>query len=219
MLPRPIEFYESLFSLGARSLLQPLALARAISVALGELAEFVTHPEVMVKITLGEDDDTRDFDAVDAAGFSSALPGVIHYDVLRDSPEMTGLLNALFESRGLFRLIDGGLTDNLPTRAAWKAVHQGRISTRNAFVLGLNAFATKLQNPLWIPLERLAELTIAPQRQFAHHVRDFKQTLSPLELVPSLELIGRAIQLGRKQIEPDLPFIRRMLAPLPPLAP
>jgi hypothetical protein len=215
MLPHPVEFYERLLTLGPLTLLQPIAMARKVQEAMGVVAEFLTQPEIMRPLHLGLDEGTQEFDALDAAGFSSALPGVIHYDVLRDDPRMRGLLDSLFESRGLFRLIDGGLTNNLPAKAAWRAVHKGFIGTRNTFILGLNGFSPKLATPLWLPLERLAALTVAPNRPYAHLVKDFKRTLSPLELVPSLELVARAIELGRKQLNDEMPFICRMLTPLP----
>jgi hypothetical protein len=218
MLPHPVEFYEGLLNLSARSLLQPAAVARRVQEAMGALAELFTRPEMMVRLVLGEDEGTADFDALDAAGFSSALPGVIHYDVPLESQRMASLLDDLFESRGLSRLVDGGLTDNLPAKAAWRAVHNGRIGTRNAFVLALNGFAPKLTTPLWLPLQRLAALTVDPNRPYAHLVKDFKRTLSPLELVPSVDLVGQAMELGRRQIQDEMPFICRMLAPLPHVA-
>ncbi len=216
MLPRPVEFYEKLLAdLGTRSVFSPATVARTAQAALGSLAEFFTNPEMMVKLHLGADDQTAEFDALDAAGFSSALPGVIHYDVLRDDKRMRGLLDNMFEEKGLFRLIDGGLADNLPAKAAWRAVHKGQIGTRNAFILGMNGFAQKLTTPLWLPLQRLAEMNVAPNRPYAHLVLDFKQTLSPLELVPSVELVSRAVELGRKQVRDQVTFITRMLSPLP----
>jgi len=218
MLPHPVEFYEGLLKLSPRSLLQPAAVARRLQGAMGALAEFFTRPEIMVHLVLGEDEGTADFDALDAAGFSSALPGVIHYDIPRESERMASLLDGLFESRGLLRLVDGGLTDNLPAKAAWRAVHGGRIGTRNAFVLALNGFAPKLTTPLWLPLQRLAALTVDPNRPYAHLVKDFKRTLSPLDLVPSVDLVGQAMELGRRQIQDEMPFICRMLAPLPHVA-
>jgi len=217
MLPHPVEFYEGLLSVSARSLFEPTLVARKVQGAMGTVAEFFTRPEMMERLVLGDDEGTHDFDALDAAGFSSALPGVIHYDVPRESERMASLLDGLFESRGLLRLVDGGLTDNLPAKAAWRAVHRGRIGTRNAFVLALNGFAPKLTTPLWLPLQRLAALTVAPNRPYAHLVKDFKRTLSPLELVPSVDLVGRAMELGRRQIQDEMPFICRMLAPLPHL--
>ncbi|MBI3185750.1 MAG: patatin-like phospholipase family protein [Myxococcales bacterium] len=215
MLPHPVEFYERLLNLSPRTLLEPAAVTRRVTAAFGALAEFFTHPEMMVKLHLGADEQTREFDALDAVGFSSALPGVIHYDVLRDDARMRGLLDELFEQRSVFRLVDGGLVDNLPAKAAWRAVHKGLIGTRNAFILALNGFAQKLVTPLWLPLQRLAELNVAPNRPYAHLVKDFRRTLSPLELVPSVETLSRAVELGREQLTPDLPFLTRMLAPLP----
>jgi hypothetical protein len=130
---------------------------------------------------------------------------------------MRGLLDHLFESKGLFRLIDGGLVDNLPAKAAWRAVHKGMIGTRNALILGLNGFAPKLMTPLWLPLQRLAMMTVDPNLPYAHLIRHFKKTLSPLELVPSVEAVTRAVELGREQIIADVPLLVRMLAPLPPI--
>lgn len=217
MLPHPRDFYERVVSLSPRALLRPADTARQLQVAMGTLAEFITRPEIMVKLHLGADPDTNEFDALDAAGFSCALPGIIHYDVLRDDSRMHGLLGDLFATKKIGALIDGGLVDNLPAKAAWRAVHKGRIGTRNAFILGLNGFAQRLSTPLWLPLQRLAETSVAGNRPYAHLIIDFKKTLSPLELVPSVELTAKAIDLGRAQISRELPFLMRMLAPLPAL--
>jgi predicted acylesterase/phospholipase RssA len=217
MLPRPIEAYERLLTLSPRSFLDPFAAARSLQSAMGAIAEFFTRPEVLVKIHLGADPMTREFDALDAAGFSSAVPGIIHYDVLRDDKRMHDLLGTMFEERGILRLVDGGLVDNVPAKAAWRAVHKGFIGTRNAFILAMNGFAPKLTTPLWLPLERLAELTVTANRPYAHLFKDFKKTLSPLELVPSVEMLTRAIEMGRRQMTDELPFLSRMMAPLPPL--
>src|SRR5204862_6028676 len=135
----------------------------------------------------GADDVTSEFDAVDAVGFSSALPGVIHYDVLRDDPRMRGLLDQLVEEREVLRFVDGGLVDNLPAKAAWRAVHKGRIGTRNAFILALNGFSMKLSTPLWLMLERVAEVNVSRNRPWAHLVHDFPRTLGPLVIVPTVE--------------------------------
>ncbi|MGA9523284.1 MAG: patatin-like phospholipase family protein [Myxococcaceae bacterium] len=217
MLPHPVEFYARLLNLGPRAFFSPAATLKQIPQAMATLGEFFARPEMMVKLHLGADPQTAEFDALDAAGFSSALPGIIHYDVLRDDPRMTGLLDSLMEQRRISRLMDGGLVDNMPARAAWRAVHKGFIGTRNAFILGLNGFATRLSTPLWLPLQRLAASNVDRNRPWAHLVIDFRKTLSPLELVPSVELTAKAIELGRDQLSPDLPFLSRMLAPLPML--
>ncbi len=215
MLPHPVEFYERLLSWSPKSFLDPLGVAKKLQVAMGALAEFFIRPEIMREVNLGLDPDTAEFDAVDAAGFSSALPGVIHYDVLREDPRMRNVLDGVFESKQIFRLIDGGLVNNLPAKTAWRAVHKGAIGTRNVFVLALNGFSPKLTTPLWLPLERLAGLNVVGNRPYAHLVKDFKRTLSPLEIVPSVELVNQAMVMGRRQMEDELPFLTRMLTPLP----
>jgi predicted acylesterase/phospholipase RssA len=215
MLPHPVEFYERLLSFSPRSILDPIAMGRRIQAAVGALAEFFTRPEMMRQVDLGADSDTLEFDALDAAGFSSALPGVIHYDVLREDQRMHQLLGDLFAQREIFRFIDGGLVNNMPAKTAWRAVHKGAIGTRNAFILGLNGFAPKLSTPLWLPLQRLAAMNVMPNRPYAHLVKDFKRTLSALDVVPNVEQVTQAIDMGRRQIQDELPFLTRMMAPLP----
>lgn len=215
MLPHPVEFYARLINLSPAAFMRPTNLAKQMQVAMQSLAEFFTRPEIMVKLHLGADTETGEFDALDAAGFSCALPGIIHYDVLRDDTRMTSLIDGLFAQKKISRLVDGGLVDNVPARAAWRAVHKGHIGTRNAFILALNGFATRLSTPLWLPLQRLAATNVNGNRPYAHLFVDFKKTLSPLELVPSVELVARAIELGRAQLQPEVPFLTRMLAPLP----
>ena len=68
-----------------------------------------------------------------------------------------------------------------------------------------------------MPLQRLAAANVNGNRPYAHLMIDFKRTLSPLELVPSVELINKAIEMGRTQLGPDVGFITRMLAPIPTL--
>jgi predicted acylesterase/phospholipase RssA len=217
MLPHPVEFYGRLLSFGPRALLYPTETARQLQGAMGALAEFFTHPEIMVRLHLGVDEQTASFDALDAVGFSCALPGVIHYDVMRDDARMHGLLGDLLSTKRIARLVDGGLVDNLPAKTAWRAVHRGRIGTRNAFILAMNGFAPRLSTPLWLPLQRLAAINVEANRPYAHLVLDFKRTLSPLELLPSVELLMRAVALGRAQLSAELGFLARMMAPLPPL--
>lgn len=217
MLPHPIEFYERLLRVTPSALLDPGSVARGMQAGLSTLAEFFSRPEMLVKLHLGLDADTGEFDALDAAGFSSALPGVIHYDVLREDQRMSELLGDLFAQRGISRLVDGGLVDNVPAKAAWKAVHKGKIGTRNAFILALDGFSPRLATPLWLPLQRLAAITVRPNVPYAHLMKHFQRTLSPLELVPTVEAVAKAMELGRKQFANELPFLSRMLAPLPAL--
>ncbi len=132
-----------------------------------------------------------------------------------DDARMHDVLGGLVESRPISRFIDGGLVDNVPSKAAWRAVHKGHIQTRNAFILALNGFSPRLSTPLWLPIEHLAEMNVSRSRPYAHLTHDFRRTLGALTVVPDVEQLLEAISWGRKQLIGEVPFLTRMLAPLP----
>lgn len=216
-LPRDPSYYEHLLDLGGVEP-RPNVLSRIVSDVFQAIGELIVQRDRFARIYLGADDETREFDAIDAAGFSSALPGVIHYDVVRDDERMHAMLRALLERHDVFRLVDGGLVDNLPARAAWGAVQRGTVGTRNAFVLALEGFGPKLTQPLWFGLEQLAAQNVARNRPYIHLHKSFQRVLSPLEIVPDDAALQRAIQAGKAELHPDMPFVARMCRPFPPLA-
>jgi predicted acylesterase/phospholipase RssA len=213
-LPRDPSFYEHLLDLEGREP-RPNVLSRMFSEAFQAVGELIVQRDRLARIHLGADEETRAFDAIDAVGFSSALPGVIHYDVLRDDERMHRLLGALLERHGVVRLADGGIVDLLPARAAWGAVQDGAVGTRNAFVLALEGFGPKLSQPLWYWLEQLAAPNVARNKPFVHHLRSFQRVLSPLEVVPAEGQLQRAIQAGKTELHPDMGFVARMCRPFP----
>jgi hypothetical protein len=215
-LPRDPSYYEHLLDLHGREP-RPNVLSRVVSDVFQALGELIVQRDRFARIYLGADEETREFDAIDAVGFSSALPGVIHYDVVRDDERMHALLRTLLERHDVFRLVDGSLVDNLPARAAWGTVQRGAIGTRNAFVLALEGFGPKITQPLWFGLEQLAAQNVARNRPFVHHHCSFANVLSPVEVVPSERALQRAIQAGKAELHPDMPFIARMCRPFPPL--
>jgi len=215
-LPRDPGYYEHLLDLHGREP-RPSAFSRVATEVFQAVGELIVQRERFARVYLGADEETRDFDAIDAVGFSSALPGVIHYDVVRDDDRMHALLRSLFERHDLFRLVDGGLVDNLPAREAWAVVQRGSIGTRNAFVLALEGFGPKITQPLWFGLEQLAAQNVARSRPFVHHLRSLQRVLSPLEVVPSEEELLRAIRAGKAELHPDMAFVARMCRPFPAL--
>lgn len=166
---------------------------------------------------LGGDELTREFDVLDAIGFSSAVPGVIHYDILRDDPRMIDVCQQLISRESVVRLVDGGLADNLPAQEAWRAVQGGAIPERDPFVFALDSFAPRLttRHLLFLPLMRLAAENTRAGRQAAHLTLTFKNVLSPLSVVPTPEEFLRAIDSGRRETEPLVPLIRKMVGPIP----
>ncbi len=216
-LPRDPGYYEHLLDVPGR-LPSPSAVKRLVNEIIGAVGELLQQRERFARIYLGADEGTASFDALDAVGFSSALPGVIHYDVLRDDERMHGLLSALFRKHDLFRLVDGGLVDNLPARAAWTHAWSGALGTRNVFVLALDGFSPKLGQPLWFGLEQLAAQNVARNRPFIHHQKSFQKVLSPIEILPGPRQLRRAIQAAKAELHPDMPLVARMVRPFAPPA-
>lgn len=216
MLPRPLSYYEGL--LDPRTIaLRPWLLRTKLEGVARAIGELLARPQILDRIHVGYDDWTCDFDVLDTIGFSSSVPGAIHYDVLRERDRMHDLLGRLFAERELFRVVDGGITDNVPARAAWRYVQSGRLGGRNAFVLALDGFAPRLATPVWLPLQQIADQNVRASGRYAHLLRRFTRTLSPIELVPSVENVMRALQRGRAELAAEMPLLSRLLEPLPPL--
>lgn len=183
-----------------------------IARALNEITKQPVRP-----IYAGGDELTREFDVLDAIGFSSAVPGIIHYDILRDDPRMVELVTELLKREGVSRLVDGGLADNLPAREAWRAVQMGACGARDPFVLALDAFAPQLttRHLLFLPLMRIAAENSKGGRMAAHLTLTFRHVLSPLTVVPTTNEFLRAVENGRKETEPHVAVVRKMVGPIP----
>jgi predicted acylesterase/phospholipase RssA len=187
--------------------------ARAGSIARA-LAEITKAP--VRAIYLGGDEQTKSFDVLDAIGFSSAVPGIIHYDILRDDKRMIDVVTELLKREKVLRLVDGGLADNLPAREAWRAVQAGACGDRDPFVLALDSFAPSFgRHLLFLPLMRIAAENTRQGRALAHTTISYKNVLSPLTVVPTPSEFLRAVENGREETAPHVPFIRKMIGPIP----
>ncbi len=219
-LPRPMSYYEKLAEPLARlkNPFAPDALRGILRSLLAILSDLVRVPGILRNVVLGETDETREFDVVDAVGFSSAVPGALHYELARDAPTEVDRIESLFADLGLLRLTDGGVVDNVPARTAWRAVQRGMIGTRNAFILALDGFSPRLSTPLWLPLQRLAYENVRRSIPYAHHYVAFQKTLSPMELLPRAPNVMRIVESSKAELIDHLPFLQRMLEPLPGVA-
>jgi predicted acylesterase/phospholipase RssA len=211
-LPRDPAYYEHLLDFAGREG-RPNLLSRMATEVFGAVGELMLQRDRFARVYLGGDEETRDFDAIDAVGFSSALPGVIHYDVLREDERMRHLLDGLFARHDLFRLVDGGLVDNLPARATWAAVQRGLAGRRNAFVLGLEGFGPKLSQPLWYGIQQLAAANVAWNRPFVDLYKSFQRVLSPSDIIPDPDDLRRAVNDAKAELHPDMPFLAAMVRP------
>ena len=185
-------------------------LARAIL----NLVPFL-QPGVARRIVIGADELTREFVAVDAAGFSSAIPGILHYDVARHDDHMADLLGTLLRREGVVALVDGGLVENVPVRAAREAVLAGVIGTRNAFVLGLDCFHPSWTPRLaWLwPLTRLVQVQTDAIAHHADRMVSYDETPFPFDLLLDDEGLTRAVAAGGVSVEKQLGFVRLACAP------
>ena len=221
-LPRPLEEYERLLGVtgpdpalwGLRSLHRNV---QRLTAAISELARI---PRLAQRLVFGASEETRQVDAIDAAGFSASVPGVIHYDVLRDDPRMHDLLRGLLARHNLLRLCDGGVVDNVPVRTAWQHVQRsglGASGSRNAVIFALDGFAPRLLTPLWLPLQGVAAPAVARNRPYAHLYKSFRKTLSPLALLPSQRALDAIVHSAKTELLADLPLLQRLLSPIPAL--
>ena len=178
------------------------------------IIEFAQKP--LKPIYLGGDALTAEFDVLDAIGFSAAIPGIFHYDILRNDPRMVNLVNNLFEREGVIRLIDGGFVDNLPAQEAMRAVESGACEGYDPFVLSLDGFSPGLNRHLiFYPLMRFAAVNSREGHELSHLSVVFKNVLSPINLIPNRQTLEFALTNGHKEFGVHLPFVRKMVGPIP----
>lgn len=165
---------------------------------------------------LGADPLSTQIEVIDAIGFSAAVPGIFHYDIWRDDPKAIELMANLLKEYNVFRLIDGGFVDNLPSEQAFLAAQTNQKLGRDPFVLALDGFAPNLtRHWLFLPLMRMAAENSKHGREMAHLTITYRDVLSPLTVVPSAEAFKHAVENGKKETMPHLPFIKMMLGPIP----
>jgi predicted acylesterase/phospholipase RssA len=193
----------------------PARLGPAIASRMWQVAAFFDR-RIVRPILIGADDLTSDLDAVHAAGFSAAIPGVLHYDVDPAEERNTEILAELFEREELAALVDGGVASNVPAELAWRRVHAGRLGTRNAVYLAFDCFHPQWDpSHLWLqPITQAMQLQMARNAPYADWIIRFEPTLSPVNLVPEPERLDQAIEWGRAAIDQRLDLVQRMLAPV-----
>ena len=218
-LQHELKHYEHLMDQSIRRSRQAWMIGGSFKI-LRTLGEFVSKRDALVQVVLGRDPGTEDFDVIDAAGFSSAIPGVIHYDVLREDPRMHRMLDRLYTRNGISRLGEGGLMSNVPARVAWEAVQAGKLGRRNALVVALDCFSPNLRQPGWLALQSMVRwANTEKDRQYADLYVRFPRTLSPVNLVPSMPEALQAFKWGRAAMEAHVPVLKAALEPLPVLHP
>lgn len=206
-----LQRYAHLLDNAKSGALKSRAKSKSIISAIMDFAQKPLKP-----IYLGRDALTKEFDVLDAIGFSAAIPGVFHYDIMRNDPRMVKLVTTLFEREGVIRLIDGGFVDNLPALEAIRAVAEGECEGFDPFVVSLDGFAPGLNRHIFFyPLMRFAMENSRDGYENSHLTVTFKDVLSPINLVPTRETFQYAVKQGYAEISLHIGFIRKMVGPIP----
>jgi hypothetical protein len=201
-------------SLGSRSSLSVRGLARLRD----SLVSLIVSQRLLKPLLLGADAETAELPALDAAGFSSAIPYLLHYQVPDAEGHAGAIVERLFARHELVALIDGVMTSTTPARQAWQAVEEGRIGTRNTAIVALHAMqagrgATRL---VLAPLQHAVSTTVQRDKPFWDVGVAFRRSPSLLELFPRESALRQAVKSGRAEFEPAARLLSQLLAPLPP---
>jgi predicted acylesterase/phospholipase RssA len=190
----------------------PIGIGPQVAARMWQVAAFIDS-RVVKPIVIGDDDLTREFNVVDAASFSSAIPGVLHYET--SDPRMVPILDALLEERDIAAIVDGGAASNVPVELAWKRVRDGKLGTRNACYLAFDCFHPQWDpRHMWlVPITQAIQLQMVRNAPYADHIVRFEPTLSPANLAPSAATIDRACEWGSNSVEKAIPVTTALLEP------
>jgi predicted acylesterase/phospholipase RssA len=174
---------------------------------------------VIVPVLFGSDAQTASLPALDAAGFSAAIPGLLHYDLAPGDAGAEAILETVFERDQIVSLVDGALVSMLPGRFAWEAVERGRIGSRHCAIVALDPMVPSLGANAWLaPLQRVIASTSHRDKAFWDLRVEFRRPTSMLEVFPTDATLRRAQRSGEAEFEETAQLLRGLLAPLHPWA-
>ena len=184
----------------------------------GVMKEFISQPDSLQEVVFGRDPLTMASDCVDAAGFSAAIPGLIHYDIHRDDKRMHALLAELYAEYGITRMIEGGIVNNVPAKVGFASAMEGRLQGhRNVHVLAVDCFAPRVTKPLLLPIQQVVRGNVARNQHYADLWLSLSKTLSPLNLVPSAKQISSAGRWAMSDLGAHIPYLEALFHPIEPL--
>ncbi|MES1929289.1 hypothetical protein SADO_08532 [Salinisphaera dokdonensis CL-ES53] len=172
--------------------------------------------DVVEPIVLGRDTDTRQVHAVDAAGFSAAVPSILQYEPGPGAGVTREIFSELMATRELAAIVDGGVADNVPARAAWRGIAAGRAATRNAYYLAFDCFFPRVDaKNFWLwPITQTVQMQMRVNRVYADTMVRFDRTLSPLNIVPSPSALHLSVGWGYQEMDERMPEVEEMLRPV-----
>lgn len=194
----------------------PLRVPRRLGLFFRTMQTLLQNPRFLDEVVFGSDEGLQDVDIVDAVGFSCAVPGIIHYDIFRKDAEIASRLRTIFQDRGFFRITDGGVVANVPSRIAWDCVQRGEIKHRNAFIMSFDAMAPLLNtNAPFYPIERLIAATTVQHIPYSDLHMAYRSPPSPMKLLQSYDSLQTVMARTREELAPARNYIQLMMRPIP----
>jgi predicted acylesterase/phospholipase RssA len=188
-------------------------LARAVS----SLVALAMSRRALVPVFFGADPESAELPALDAAGFSAAIPALLQYDPHEDDEHANGILERIFGEHRLSALVDGSLASIVPARYAWESIEAGRIGTQNTAIVALDALASSRgANAIFTPALRALAGTAHRDKPFWDLHVAFRRPPPLLELFPTEARLRAATDHGEREFEPTARILRALLAKLRP---
>ena len=132
-------------------------------------------------------------------------------------PGIDARLEALFARHTLSGLVDGAVSTLIPARYAWESIESGRIGTRHAAILALDAIAKpRGTNALLLPVLRVASATADRDRAFWDLHVNFQRAPNFLDIFPSDARLARAARCGEEEFAETARILPKLLARVPP---
>lgn len=181
------------------------------------IAGILSSSGAVIPVTFGLDELTRSMPVSDALAFSIQVPSVLGYELPHNHYRSREILETIFKRDGLYRLCDGGVASNVPVRTAFDAVQSGLLGHENVYILGLDVFAPQSGDPLFYPLQMIANKNAVVDATYSDAFVRLKDLMSPLELAPSLLRHKWLNGKFRKAFADEMKVIEYAMRPLLPL--
>lgn len=192
-----------------------LPLPLQVAARLTGLLQFF-RSEMVEPIVLGRDTTTRAIHAVDAAGFSAAVPTILQYEPGPTAGVTREIFSELMYRHELAAIVDGAVADNVPARAAWRGIAAGRARTRNAYYLAFDCFLPRVDpKNVWLwPIMQTVQMQMRANRVYADTMVRFRRTLSPMNIVPKADALQLAMSWGYAQMDSQMDEVTEMMRPM-----
>jgi predicted acylesterase/phospholipase RssA len=199
--------------------LSPLSLHKRLKDFFSTARALAQNPRLLTQVVFNDEPGTSSMRVIEAIGFSCSVPGLLHFDTTLDPatpPHISQTLADLFQRHHLYRLTDGGVINNVPSRVAWTSIQKGKLGHRNAFIYAIDPFAPlPNNNPLFASLQQIARPSVISNRPYSDFTRTFASAPNPILLAPSYKQLRAFVSSAQGEVAPDVPFIRAMMSPLP----